>query len=162
MWLKEKNWKPYELQIMCHPVIAWFTLQHCLKFILCLVPWRFFSSREITHAVMLRAAWEHWPSFVNGRRRIVKSKMKRENFLGPSFKLLSGRSILYRWHVEVREWKIHYLRTSHIHIHLKKFSWTSICRYAHPDLKTTALGDLLGLLASYNSVITCRLLCYKL
>lgn len=118
-----------------------------------------FSSREIAHVVMLKTAWEHWPSFVNGRKRIVKSKMKKENLLGHSFKLLSGRLILERWHVEVREQKIHYFRTSNIHIHLKKFSWTSICRYAHLGFKTTTLEDLLAL---YNSMITCRLSCHRL
>lgn len=60
---------------------------------------------------------------------------REENLLGTSLKVFSGRSTLERWHVEVRELKIHSLTTSYIQVLLKKSSWTSTHRYAHPGLK---------------------------
>lgn len=64
--------------------------------------------------------------------------------LEPALKVLPGRSVSKRLHVEVRELNTLSLRTNHIQVSFKKPSWTSIHMHACPSLKNHCPGGSLG------------------
>ena len=105
-----------------------------------------FSPREIPGAAVLGTSWEHWHAFVKWKQEdMVRDRPKGwMTCLEPALKVLPGRSVSKRLHVEVRELNTLSLRTNHIQVSFKKPSWTSIHMHACPSLKNHCPGGSLG------------------
>lgn len=118
-----KNWKPHELQRMCHPVVVEFAFPEVTEV---------FQSEPVSGALedfLLQGDIaccdivdnSGAPAFFCkvGEARSWKETWKRRNCLEPTNQVLPGRSNSQRWHAQARELKSLSLSTSCIRFSLE-------------------------------------------
>lgn len=106
---------------LCGILIHILDIYNSVSNSLWLVPCRFYSSKEIPHAVGLVTVPRALHFFFKvGEEEACEKLLERRTRLEPTLVLLPGPSSLQKWHGEVGELKMHFLRTSHIHVLVKK------------------------------------------